>query len=111
MIKTSGYRISPGEVEDVLLTCKSIHQTCVIGLEHPELGQGILAVITLNENEMPPEKTSDIEKSLLKHCQLSLANYMVPQKVIILSDLPYNANGKVDRQKLKKNYHDFFISA
>ena len=105
MIKTSGYRISPSEVEEVILTDKTITQTCVIGIKHAELGQGILAFVTLTNNH---SCHTEIEKSLVNHCRQTLANYMVPHKVIVLADLPYNANGKADRQQLKQNYHDFF---
>ncbi len=108
MIKTSGYRISPSELEEVILTHNVILQTCVIGVAHAELGQAILAVVTCKDNQTI---NTELEKLLLKHCQLALANYMMPQKIIILADLPYNANGKVDRQQLKKNYHDFFTKA
>jgi len=108
MIKTSGYRISPNEVEEVILTHKAIIQTCVIGTAHAELGQGILAFVILDNNDTHNEK---FEKSLLKYCQNALANYMLPLKIIILADFPYNANGKVDRQQLKQKYHNFFIQA
>ena len=111
MIKTSGYRISPNEVEEVILENNAIHQACVIGLPHPELGQGILSIITLANRYNSQANSNEVEKSLLKHCQQSLANYMMPQKVIILSDLPYNANGKVDRQELKRHYRDIFTRA
>jgi len=108
MIKTSGYRVSPNEVEEVILTNKFIHQTCVIGITHAELGQAILAFVILKDND---KNTVELEKLLLTHCRTILANYMMPQKIIFLSDLPYNANGKVDRQQLKQSYHDLFIKA
>jgi len=108
MIKTSGYRISPAEVEEVITTSNKVLQTCVIGIEHKELGQGILAFVTLNNQQ---GNLIEFEKLLLKHCQNKLANYMIPKHIITLTDLPYNANGKVDRQLLKENYHDFFTKA
>jgi len=108
MIKTSGYRISPNEVEEVILTHQAVAQTCVIGIEHQELGQAILAVVAFKHSHTD---NIELEKSLLKHCQPALANYMIPQKVIALTELPYNANGKIDRQQLKQNYQDFFTKA
>jgi acyl-CoA ligase (AMP-forming) (exosortase A-associated) len=108
MIKTSGYRISPAEVEEIILTYDKVLQTCVIGIEHKELGQGILAFVTLNNKN---DNIIEFEKSLSKHCQSKLANYMIPKHIITLTDLPYNANGKIDKQFLKENYHDLFTKA
>lgn len=105
MIKTSGYRISPIEVEEVILTHDAILQACVIGVKHTELGQAILAVVSVNTDNID---STELEKTLLKHCQKTLANYMMPQKIMILTDLPYNANGKVDRQLLKQKYQTYF---
>ena len=105
MIKTSGYRISPMEIEEIILSHDETLQACVIGIEHIELGQAILAFVTVNDQNGNP---IEFEKELLTYCQQTLANYMIPKKIIILTDLPYNANGKVDRQLLKQNYQDYF---
>lgn len=104
MMKTSGYRISPMEIEEVLYQHEHITEAATIGVPHKELGQAILAIVCTNElNDL-----CLVEKSLLKHCQKQLANYMVPKKIIVLSELPHNANGKIDRNKLNHEYINFF---
>lgn len=104
MIKTSGYRISPMEIEEVLYQHEQITEAATIGVLHQELGQAILAIVCGNS----PDDISLVEKSLLKHCQKQLANYMVPKEIIVLNELPHNANGKIDRNKLNQEYKNFF---
>lgn len=104
MMKTSGYRISPMEIEEVLYQHNLITEAATLGVPHNELGQAIMAVVCCTESEDPIA----IEKSILKHCQKELANYMVPKKIIILSDLPHNANGKIDRNQLSLTYKTYF---
>lgn len=104
MIKTSGYRVSPMEIEETLYQHSQITEAAAIGIPHQELGQAILAIVCSNN----PSDSGVIEESLLRHCQQQLANYMVPKKIIVLADLPHNANGKIDRSKLNQEYKNFF---
>ncbi|MCW8834556.1 MAG: acyl-CoA ligase (AMP-forming), exosortase A system-associated [Colwellia sp.] len=104
MMKTSGYRISPMEIEEVLYQHEEITEAATIGVPHAELGQAILAIVCSNNQS----DLDSVEKSLLKHCQKQLANYMVPKKIIVLSALPHNANGKIDRNKLNQEYKNYF---
>jgi len=104
MMKTSGYRISPMEIEEVLYQHDQITEAATIGVPHDELGQAVLAIVCCNSQD----DFSLVEKSILKHCQKQLANYMVPKKIIVLSELPHNANGKIDRNKLNQEYKTFF---
>jgi len=104
MMKTSGYRISPMEIEEVLYQHEQITEAATIGVPHADLGQAILAIVCSNSQG----DLSLVEKSVLKHCQKQLANYMVPKKIIVLPELPHNANGKIDRNKLNQEYKNFF---
>lgn len=104
MIKTSGYRVSPMEIEEVLYQHEFVTETAVIGVPHDEFGQAVLAIVCTQSIE----ELTLIEKNILQHCQKVLANYMVPRKVIVLSELPHNANGKIDRSLLNQTYKDFF---
>ncbi len=104
MLKTSGYRISPMEIEEVLYQHDQITEGAIIGVPHIELGQAILAIVCTNSQD----DLNLVEKSLLKHCQKQLANYMIPKKIIVLSELPHNANGKIDRNRLNQEYKNFY---
>ncbi len=104
MMKTSGYRISPMEVEEILYQHPQVTEGAVIGVTHQDLGQAILAIVCCKDGQ----DFTLVEKSINKHCQKELANYMVPKKVIVLNELPHNANGKIDRNQLNLTYKDFF---
>jgi len=94
MIKTSGYRVSPTEIEEVLYGTQLVGEVAAFGVLHPLLGQAIVAIAT-PKNEPLPEET------LLAACRAKLPVYMVPSRVEIRTGpLPRNANGKIDRKLL-----------
>ncbi|PIE39477.1 MAG: acyl-CoA ligase (AMP-forming), exosortase A system-associated [Gammaproteobacteria bacterium] len=99
MIKTSGYRVSPSEVEEALYELPTLAEVAAMGLSHPMLGQAI-AVVATGEG-----LTEDM---LIKHCRKQLPSYMVPQRVFIIDDMPHNQNGKIDRKLLSTRYQDLF---
>jgi len=102
MIKTSGYRVSPTEIEESLLQLNDISEAVAMGIPHPELGQAIVVVITC------PNENNDKEKSILVELKKKLPAYMVPQKIFIRNDLPRNANGKYDRKQLSIEFEHTF---
>lgn len=94
-IKHMGHRIELGEIEAVCTNLDIIDQCCC--LYDASKRTIILICKTSQETVLKPQEI----KSILK---LHLSAYMVPGKVIILDKLPLNANGKIDRQKLKEIY-------
>ncbi|MET0081749.1 MAG: acyl-CoA ligase (AMP-forming), exosortase A system-associated [Sedimenticola sp.] len=100
MIKTSGYRVSPTEVEEVVYNSKLVSEVAALGIPHPTLGQAIVLVAASNDH---------VDKDgILKYCQRELPNYMIPQDVIIKEGLPRNQNGKIDRKSLSVELKDTF---
>lgn len=102
MIKTSGYRVSPTEVESIIHSHDLVAETVAIGLEHPILGQAILALV------VPSRLSEELEREILAHCNKQLPNYMVPQRVLVSDVLPRNQNGKIDRKSLADQYATIF---
>lgn len=98
MIKTSGYRVSPTEIEEVLYGSGLVAEAAALGLPHPTLGQGIVAVVKPRDPAFDPE-------ALLTACKRELPNFMVPLQVVALDTLPRNPNGKVDRRALAEGLH------
>jgi len=97
MIKTSGYRVSPGEVEEEIQSSGLVTDLAVFGLPHPLLGQGIVVIAEAN-----PETNGEPDsKALLRYCQQNLPNFMVPHHIEWHKTLPRNPNGKIDRNSLK----------
>ena len=103
MIKTSGYRVSPSEIEDVLYGSGRIAEAAALGIPHPALGQAVVAVIKLLEQGLN-------ESELINHCKQHLPNFMVPLQIITRqADLPRNPNGKIDRKALAAELCDLFV--
>ncbi|MCP3668035.1 MAG: acyl-CoA ligase (AMP-forming), exosortase A system-associated [Gammaproteobacteria bacterium] len=100
MIKTSGYRVSPTEVEEVLYNSHMIKEVVALGVPHPMLGQAILLIATAS-----PEPSKD---EILTYCKKMLPNYMVPEEIILCTTLPRNQNGKIDRKLLSHEYRNIF---
>jgi len=96
MIKTSGYRVSPTEIEEVLYGTGMVGECAAFGVADKALGQSITVVVT------PPAGAAELDVvALLRSCRERLPAYMVPQRVEVRSgSLPRNANGKIDRRAL-----------
>ena len=105
MIKVSGYRVSPSEVEEVLYGTQLVGEVAAFGVPHPALGQGIVVVAT-------PKGAAALEESVLvAACRASLPAFMVPAKIAIREGpLPRNPNGKIDRKSLSTEFADTFAS-
>jgi acyl-CoA ligase (AMP-forming) (exosortase A-associated) len=102
MIKTSGYRVSPTEVEEVVYASELVGEVVALGIPHPTLGQAIVLVATPNkEGELNAEE-------IITHCKKELPNFMTPHAVERQESLPRNPNGKIDRKALSALYQEMF---
>lgn len=93
MIKTSGYRVSPTEVEDAALGTGLVREAVALGVPDDRLGQRIVLVVTAPE-------TLDTDR-LLKEMRQSLPTFMLPAEVRRADALPRNPNGKLDRSGIR----------
>jgi len=96
MIKSSGFRISPTEVEEALFSSGKLRGAAVIGIPDEELGQAIKAFVVPKDGD-----PIDAER-LLSHCGERLPRYMVPRIVEVLGELPKTSSGKVDYPALRR---------
>lgn len=95
MIKSSGYRISPSEVEEVLYGTQLVGECAAFGVPHALLGEAVMVVAT------PRPGTSVDAARLLALCRERLPAYMVPAQIVLREGpLPRNANGKIDRKSI-----------
>ena len=96
MMKTSGYRVSPTEVEEVLYATRLVGECVAFGIDHPTLGQAIQVVATAPDGS----DALDLD-ALLSQCRQRMPAYMVPQGIRSMQGpLPRNPNGKIDRKLL-----------
>ena len=100
MIKTSGYRVSPTEVEEVLYATKLVGECAAFGVDHPTLGQAIHVIAT------PAAPATELDvAALLAECRQHMPAYMVPAGVqAVTGPLPRNPNGKIDRKLLAQEW-------
>jgi len=94
IIKTRGEKVSPVEVENTLCQMDGISQAAVIGVPDPRLGEKILAYIVAAAGRTPAEG------EVRRFCTARLENFMVPQKIIFLAELPRTGNNKIDKKLL-----------
>ncbi|HRF11258.1 MAG TPA: acyl-CoA ligase (AMP-forming), exosortase A system-associated [Candidatus Accumulibacter phosphatis] len=95
MMKTSGYRVSPTEVEEVIYATRLVGECVAFGVDHATLGQAIQVIAT------PAAGDSLDTASLLADCRSRMPAYMVPAGIVVRpGPLPRNPNGKIDRKAL-----------
>jgi acyl-CoA ligase (AMP-forming) (exosortase A-associated) len=101
MMKTSGYRVSPTEVEEILYGTKLVGECVAFGVEHATLGQAIQVIAT------PPDGGALDVDALLAECKARMPAYMVPAGIDVRTGpLPRNPNGKIDRKTLSTEWID-----
>jgi acyl-CoA synthetase (AMP-forming)/AMP-acid ligase II len=97
MIKTSGYRISPTEVEEVAYATDLVRDAVALGVDDETLGQRVRLIVA------PAVTDFDVD-ALLAGMKSRLPLYMVPSSVVVLDALPRNPNGKFDRALLREEF-------
>ena len=103
MIKTSGYRVSPTEVEEVVYATELVTEVAAVGVAHPVLGQAVVLVIYTSD------KDESVSEKLMAECKRQLPTFMIPTQIITRDEpLPRNPNGKIDRKKLAGELAEMF---
>ena len=102
LIKTSGYRVSPTEVEEVLYASQLVAESVALGVPHPTLGQAIVAAV------VPIDGARFDGEALLLYCNAELPRFMVPNSILVRDALPRTPNGKIDRKRLADELADTF---
>jgi acyl-CoA synthetase (AMP-forming)/AMP-acid ligase II len=96
MIKSSGFRISPTEVEEVLFKSGLVKSAAVIGIPDAVVGQSIKAFVVSREGEV-----LQVEE-LREFCAANMPRHMVPKVIEMLDDMPKTPSGKVDYPALRR---------
>ncbi len=102
LVISGGFNIYPIEVEMVLDEQPGVLESAVIGLPHPDFGEAVFAVLVAKRGE-----TVDIA-AVLEGLQGKLARFKQPKSALVLSELPRNAMGKVQKADLRKTYAGWF---
>lgn len=98
VIKSSGYRIGPFEVESALMEHPAVLETAITGVPHPERGQVIKATVVLAAGYAPSE---ELKKELQEHVKRTTAPYKYPRIVEFVNELPKTISGKIKRFEIR----------
>ena len=95
MLKTSGYRVSPTEIEEVAYESGLVRDAVAVGVADDRLGQRIVVVVA-------PAGADPLDPSaLLAAYRRAVPTFMVPSEVVVRSELPRSPNGKFDRAQIR----------
>ncbi|QIG45490.1 long-chain fatty acid--CoA ligase [Nocardioides anomalus] len=94
-INTSGYKVWPREVEDVLYLHPAVHEAAVVGRPDDYRGEAVVAFVAVREGAEPP---ADLEA----FCRERLAAYKVPREFLVVDELPKTQTGKIRRRELRE---------
>jgi len=98
LIKSSGYRIGPEEIEDVLVTHPVVTDAGIIGVPDPIMGQKTRAYVALKPGTHGDEA---LKAELIEFCRGKVAVYKLPREVVFVSELPRTITGKLLRRVLR----------
>src|SRR6185436_5393688 len=99
VIKSSGYRIGPFEVESALIEHPVVLEAAVVGKPDAVRGQIVKAFVVLNKESAPSE---ELKTELQEHCKRLTAPYKYPREIEFLAELPKTISGKIRRVELRK---------
>ena len=102
LVISGGFNVYPKEVEEEIDALPGVVESAIIGVAHPDFGEGVTAVVVKQKDAALEEK--DVVAALRER----LATYKLPKRVIFVDDLPRNAMGKVQKALLREMYKDLY---
>ncbi len=102
LVISGGYNVYPKEVEQVIDELDGVQESAVIGLPHPDFGEGVTAVVV-------PQAGAELDEArVIDHLQGRLAKFKQPKRVFFVDSLPRNTMGKVQKNELRKQFEDTY---
>jgi malonyl-CoA/methylmalonyl-CoA synthetase len=102
LIISGGYNVYPKEIENIMNSLDGIDESAVIGVPHPDFGEGVIAVVVKEKNN----KIDELK--LIGLLKQELATYKVPKRIFAINELPLNVMGKVQKNTLRETYNNLF---
>ena len=99
IIKTSGYKVAPPEVEELIMELPFVKECVVIGLPDKIRGAIVSALVVLNDNI---KELDDLKVKIQKYIKSKTSPYKYPRKIFFVSEIPKTISGKMDKGKIKK---------
>jgi malonyl-CoA/methylmalonyl-CoA synthetase len=103
LIISGGFNVYPKEIETEINALPGVGESAVLGVPHPDFGEGVIAVVT-------PSPSADLqsEEQMIAALGERLAKFKLPKRVFVLPELPRNAMGKVQKADLRARYGNLF---
>lgn len=98
LIISGGYNVYPKEIESVIDDLTGVVESAVIGVPHAEFGEAVVAVVVATQGVVLEPQ------AMIAALKTQLANYKVPKRIELVSELPRNAMGKVQKNILREQY-------
>jgi malonyl-CoA/methylmalonyl-CoA synthetase len=102
LVITGGFNVYPKEIELVLDELPGVKESAVFGVPHPDFGEALTAAIVVEPG------ASVTEECIIAQVKGRLANFKVPKRVVFVAELPRNAMGKVQKNRLREAYGTTF---
>ena len=102
LVISGGYNVYPKEIENEIDALTGVVESAVIGVPHPDFGEGVTAVVVIAKDGAMDER------AVIKGIDGRLAKYKLPKRVVFVPSLPRNAMGKVLKNELRETYKDLY---
>ena len=102
LVISGGFNVYPKEVESEIDALTGVIESAVIGIAHPDFGEGVTAVVAKKKD------AALTEVGVIAALRDRLAAYKLPKRVLFVDDLPRNAMGKVQKALLRETYKDLY---
>ena len=101
LIITGGFNVYPKEIESLIDDIPGVLESAVIGVPHPDFGEGVVAVVVAADPKLEPEL-------IISAISGQLAKFKQPKQVFLVKELPRNTMGKVQKKALREEYSGLF---
>ena len=102
LVITGGYNVYPAEVEGFINELPGVAESAVVGLPHPDFGEGVVAVVV-------PKPGNQLDSAaIVSALKERIANFKVPKRVFVVNELPRNTMGKVQKNLLREQHQGLF---
>ena len=102
LIITGGFNVYPKEIELAIDAIEGVQESAVIGVPHPDFGEGVAAVV------VPELGATLTAEKIMANVRETLAKFKQPKRVLFVNELPRNTMGKVQENILREQYNDIF---
>ncbi len=102
LIISGGYNVYPAEIEALINEMPGVAESAVVGVPHPDFGEGVIAMV------VPKAGAALDGAAIVGELKSRIANFKVPKQVFVLSELPRNTMGKVQKNLLRQQHQGLF---